>query len=110
MKINIKTTNLVLTPAIEKAIEEKIVNLEYFISKVDSLVEAWVEVGLVTRHHHKGNIYRAEINIQVPGKILRAEAERKNLNLALAEVKDELQGQLKKYKGRPQTLKKRGAL
>ncbi len=98
MKVTIKATNLNLTPAIKKVIEEKIATLDKFIPHIDASVEAFVEVALETRHHKKGKIYYAEVNIKVPGKIIRSEAREENIYRAINEVKDELQGLLKKYK------------
>lgn len=88
-------------------IEEKISTLDKFIPHIDTLVEAWVEVGIISRHHQKGKIYRAEADVQLPGRILRGEAEEKDLYLAITQVKDELQRELKKYKGKQQALDKR---
>lgn len=98
MKVTIKATNLDLTPEIKKAIEEKIATLDKFISHTDTLVEAFVEVAIETRHHKKGKIYYAEVNIKVPGEIIRSEAKEDNIYKAINTVKDELQILLKKYK------------
>ncbi|PIV45268.1 MAG: hypothetical protein COS25_00760 [Candidatus Nealsonbacteria bacterium CG02_land_8_20_14_3_00_37_10] len=69
-----------------------------FIPHVDpSAVEAFVEVAFEAHHHKKGKIYYAEINIKVPGKIIRAEAKEENIYKAVNQVKDELQLILKKY-------------
>jgi putative sigma-54 modulation protein len=96
MQIDIKGTNLELTQAIKDYVNEKIGSLEKFF---DQILEAKVEVGLTTKHHQKGKIFRAEANLEVPQKhIIRAEAEREDLYMAINEVKDELQIQLKKYK------------
>ncbi|MFA5188960.1 MAG: ribosome-associated translation inhibitor RaiA [Patescibacteria group bacterium] len=96
MQIDIKGTNMELTQAIKAYIDEKIGGLEKFF---DQILEARVEVGLTTKHHQKGNIFRAEVNLEVPRKhILRAEAEKEDLYMAINQVKDELQAQIKKYK------------
>ena len=100
MKVNIKATNLDLTPEIKKAIEEKIATLDKFISHTDTSVEAFVEVAIETRHHKKGKIYYAEVNIKVPGEIIRSEAKEDNIFKAINTVKDELQRLLKKYKAK----------
>jgi len=100
MKVTIKTTNLKLTPGIKKAIEEKIATLDKFIPHIDTLVEAFVEVALETRHHKKGKIYYAEANIKVPGRIIRSEAREDNIYRAINVVKDELQRAFKEYKKR----------
>jgi len=96
MQIDIKGTNLELTEAIKDYVNEKINGLDKFF---DQILEARVDVGLTTKHHQKGNIFRAEVNLEVPQKhIIRAEAEREDLYMAINEVKDELQRQIKKYK------------
>jgi len=100
MKVTIKATNLNLTPAIKRAIEEKIATLDKFILHIDASVEAFVEIAIETRHHRKGNIYYAEANIKVPGRIIRSEAKEENIYKAINTVKDELQLLLKKYKKR----------
>jgi putative sigma-54 modulation protein len=96
MKIDIKGTNMELTEAIKDYVNEKIGGLEKFF---DNIVEAKVEVGKTSNHHQKGDIFRAEANLDVPEKhVLRAEATREDLYMAINEVKDELQRQIKKYK------------
>ena len=96
MKIDIKGINLELTEAIKDYVNEKIGGLEKFYDKI---LVARVDVGLTTKHHQKGNIFRAEVNLEVPQKHnLRAEAEREDLYMAINEVKDELQRQIKKFK------------
>lgn len=108
MKINIKATNLKLTPSLKNYIEGKINDLEkfipqireenYFSGKGKPPFEAWVEVGKTTGHHYKGKIFRAECQIRLPGKSLRSESVKEDLRLAVDEVKDELQREIKKYR------------
>ena len=122
MKIVIKTTNLKLNEELKNYIEEKIGSLEnfaevfqsenyynHFFTKGKPRVETWVEIGKTTRHHQKGDVFRAEVQMRFTGKSLRAESERKNLKLAINEVKDELQRELKKYKGKAGAVSKRGS-
>jgi len=112
MKIIIKTKNIELTPALKKYIQEKFNSLEkfakifqnkkeyfnHFFGKGKPRVEAWVEIGKETLHHQKGLVFWAECQMRFPGKSLRAIARSKDLKLAIVEVKDELQVQLKQYK------------
>jgi len=96
MKINIKGTNMELTEAIKDYVEEKIGSLDKFY---DNILEARVDVGKTTNHHQKGDVFRAEVNLEVPQKgVLRAEATREDLYMAINQVKDELQRQIKKFK------------
>jgi putative sigma-54 modulation protein len=106
MKINIKATNLKLTPSIEDFVEEKIGSLEKF---THGILEAIVEVGKTTNHHKSGPFFRAEADLVLPGKVLRAEAEEKDLYIAITRVKDELQTEVKKYKEKMIARRKRGA-
>lgn len=122
MKIIIKATNLKLTPALEQYIREKINSLEKFsktletekyydsfLTKGKPRVEAWVEIGKTTLHHRKGSVFFAECQMRFPKKSLRSTAEGKDLKLAMTEVKDELQRELKQYKNKLAAQTKRRA-
>ena len=111
MKIVIKTTNLKLNRELSQYVEEKINSLEkfvkvlynekyydHFFSKGKPRVEAWVEIGKTTLHHKKGPFFWAECQMRFPKRSLRATSQRKDLKLAIVEIKDELQRQLKQYK------------
>ena len=86
MEINIKTTNLNLTPALNQYIEEKIGSLSKFLKnyEIDSEIQARVEVARSTRHHHGGNVFMAE---------------KEDIRLAINKVRDEMRQEIKKYKG-----------
>lgn len=112
MKINLKWTNLKPIESIDVFVEEKINDLEKFIKRfIDTgLAEAWVEVSRTTRHHKTGEfVYRAEADIRLPGKIIRAEAVHKDLRQAIVRIKDELQQRIKTYRGAKEAKMKRGA-
>lgn len=107
MKIVIKATKIELTPEIREEIDTKIGELEKFIT-AGTLTSCYVEVERTTFHHKKGYIFRAEANIELPGTLLRAEAQRETLSQAITELKDELQRELKKYKNRQEAKRRRG--
>ena len=112
LKVNIKATNIKLDDALYEYIYEKIGTLDKFIEDVDGSVQAWVEVGKPSKHHRKGQEeFYTEVDIRLPGKgrVLRSEARRKDLRLAIDEVKNELQRELKQYKGKQEAKYKRGA-
>jgi ribosomal subunit interface protein len=121
MKVVIKTKDIKLDRALEDFIERKINDLEKFASvfqgekyfngyygKGKPRVEAWVEIGRTTRHHKKGPYFYAECQMRFPGRSLRATSSSFDLRLAVCEVKDELQGQLKQYKEKVIARRKRG--
>ncbi len=108
MRIVIKATGIKLTDGLRVLVREKISDLEKFLEEIlkredvfngrEPRTEAFVEIGKPSGHHRKGDVFYAECQIPLPGKGVRAVAKRENLKLALTEVKDELQRQLKKYK------------
>lgn len=109
MKLNIKTTNLTLTEDLKSYIEGKLGGLERFSRKFGQGLEAWIEVGRITEHHKEGDVYRAEMDIRVPGKILRAQAAKSDIFMAIDEVRDEMERQLKEYRGKLWAKFTRGA-
>ena len=69
-----------------------------------------VEVSRTTRHHKKGNIFRAEVTIPLPGQnTLRVEAEATDAHAALDSVRDELFMEVSKWKEKKITKMKSGA-
>lgn len=97
MRINIKATNIELTPRIKDYVQEKMDMLERYLGDI-KIIQADFEVALTTRHHVKGEIYRAEANIELPHELLRVEKTEKDLFKAIDKVKDHLKISIKKYK------------
>ena len=81
-------------------IEEKIGALEKFVKRWEEQgeIEATVEVARTTKHHNKGDIFYAEVNIELPGKLLRAEHEDQDLRLAIDKVKDKIKREITRFK------------
>jgi putative sigma-54 modulation protein len=101
MEIIIKGTNIKLTESLKDFIEEKIRDLEKFFEfkvKENFEVKAFIEIGKLSKHHRRGDVFYAECQIFLPGKGVRSVAEKEDLKSAICDVKDELQRQLKKYK------------
>ena len=100
MKVRIITTNLDLTPSVRIYIYKKLKNMSKLLGRVGEkdAVELALEVGRTTRHHHKGYVFRAEVNLRLPGKLLRAVDENVDVRAALDTVKDKLHAEIEKYK------------
>lgn len=101
-----------LTPAIRDYVNKKIGGLEKFLDSYnDPSVQCWVEVGMTTRHHQKGNIFRAEIQIHLPHfkKGSRAEFMNSSLYAAIDGAHDEMKIELTKIKDRRKSLITKGA-
>lgn len=113
--IIIKTKNLELTDALKIFIEKKVGKLQRFIKKFESeasengkmLAEIFVEVEKVTKHHRKGDVFRTEIIIVLPGKKLMAEAHGSDFSKTVIDAKDELEIEIKKYKFKTTELLRR---
>jgi len=100
MRIIIKATGIDLTPPLKLYTEEKIGAIEKFVQRWDleGGVEVRVEVGRTTRHHQKGEVFRAEANLRLPGKVLRAEETDFDVRVAIDRVRDKLKREIAKYK------------
>ena len=107
MKTIIKATNLTLTDKIKGYVDTKIGELDKYLSE-GTFAEARVELQYATLKSQSNGIFRAEVNIKVPGKLLRAEAEGATVYAAIDLVKDEVQRELREYKNRRQDLRRRG--
>ena len=109
MKVNTKATNIGLTEAIEEYLEKHLIlPVGRFVDTTDESAALGIEVGKTTRHHHKGEIFRAEANLHVAGRNLRAESEREDLHAAIDDARDELVRELTSYKKRKLGLLRRG--
>lgn len=107
MNIKIKATDIKLTNYLVKLVDQKIKKIEKLISDVPDLI-AEVELGKSTRHHLKGDVFRAEVQVEVPGgKILRAVSMKEDFRSALTDVREELEVQIKKYKDKISLEKRR---
>lgn len=110
INLNIKATNIELTPAIKSYVEEKIAMLEKFVNPDDTSAHADVEVGKTTDHHQSGDdLFRAEINIHIAGSNLRAVAKEGDLYAAIDVAKDETARRLRKTKEKKTDTTRRGA-
>lgn len=100
MILNIKAKNLDLTPSIKEYIEKKIGSISHFIQRweEEGAVEADFELSRTTRHHHKGKVFYAEINLNIGGKFLRAEYSGEDIHEVVDKVKDEIKREVVKFK------------
>lgn len=97
MKIRIKATKIELTPQIKSYVQLKMNMLEKYLGKVPML-NCDVELSRENGAQSSGKIFRAEVNLEVPGQLLRVEKTEKDLEKAIDKVKDHLEIAIKKYK------------
>lgn len=108
MKYTLHPINTTISASMETLIETKVKSLERFVSRFDSgAVEARIEVGKPSRHHHTGPVFYAEINLKIPGHLLRAEAIHLDLNSAVNAVFKEMERQIKDHKDKLVTKAKK---
>lgn len=100
MTTDIKSTNLELTPSIKQYAEEKLAALGKFIEKLEANGEAKlvIEIARTTNHHHRGDVYYAEANLNVKGSVIRAEHTDEDIYASIDKVKDILKMEIEKYK------------
>lgn len=103
---HIKKTNIELTDELEALIEEKLAHLEKFTHH-SRTVTCDVELERMAGKNH-GDIFRAEANVTVDGKLFRAEATTDTIQKSIDEIRDELADELRKAHTKSHTLLKRG--
>ena len=109
MRHNIKTTDFSMTPAIKDYIEKRIEHLDKFVNPDQKeLPMCYVEIGKTTNHHKSGELFRAELTINIGKKSLRAEATEEDLYAALDRVSEEMTEELKSFKDKKFTSVKKG--
>lgn len=123
MDIRIRTKNLELTKHLEKYIKNKLIKVKKYLPKLlkkqkedekkvsgkaEQRVEMDVEVEKITKGQHKGEVFRVEAQMFLPGTSLRAEDISTSPKEAVSEVQDELQRQVKEYKEKQATLQRKG--
>lgn len=107
MKVDIKGTKIKLTPAIKDYIQEKMDMLEKYLGETQ-VINAHFEVELTTKHHNKGEVFRAEANLTLAGDFVRVEKTEEDLYKAIDKVKDHLAEVIKKHKEKKVDKKRRG--
>ena len=97
---------------LKEYVNEKIGGLKKFIENENmdpSSVVVRVELARTTRHHQHGDIYKAEVNLQLPRKMIRSADESDDIYKSIDKVKDELREMINSYKDEKITRTRRGA-
>lgn len=107
LPINVKATNIELTPELTRLTEDKLAPVERFVPSGSQVKVC--EVELEKRSEHQtGKVFRAEVNIEIDGKLFRAEETDESFENALDSVQSSLKREIRKDKERGKTLIKRG--
>ncbi|MFZ2310272.1 MAG: ribosome-associated translation inhibitor RaiA [Patescibacteria group bacterium] len=97
MKMNLKATKLEMTEAIATYAQEKIDMLDKFLGDIQVL-NLDLELEKSIGSQNKGEIFRAEINLEIPGELLRVEKTEDDLYKAIDKVKDHMEEVIISYK------------
>ncbi len=110
MQIIIKTKDVELTQPLEAMINNKIGSLRKFMKSFEghrlpvaggkNLFDIFVDVAKETNRHQKGNIFKTEVRLYLPGKNLFVKAVGEDVVQTIFEVRDELESELRKYKSK----------
>lgn len=109
MRVSLKGTNLTLLESTREYVDRKLVKMtEKFLARDGESIDLDIEVGKTTKHHKTGPYFRAEANLSVGKKLLRAEALGENLNEAIDLLEEELEREIKKFKEHRRSLALKG--
>ncbi len=98
MNLTIKTKNLEIDHSLDNLIKKRMTAVSKMINAFQESAELFVEVERATKHHKKGDIFRAEAIVSLPGRKLVARAHGGNLGKIIGSVRDEMRRELRKYK------------
>jgi len=109
MNINIKITGLDISTAVSEYVNKRLEKISKLLND-DSAIQCDIELARTSEHHHKGDVFRAEIHIVGSGKNVYASSEREDLYSAIDDTRDEILRVLKANKSkRISLIRKSGA-
>ncbi|NCN52251.1 ribosome-associated translation inhibitor RaiA [Candidatus Parcubacteria bacterium] len=103
---HIQGSNIEVTDTLRTLVEQKFAKLGKFIGDRPD-VTCDIELEKMTGSH-SGNIFRAEVNIRVGGKLYRAEATTDQIEKSIDQMRNEVEREIRKAQSKEQTLVKRG--
>lgn len=95
--VEIVGSNIELTDAIKQYVEDKLQAVAKLTEKFEPC-NLQADVGRTTKHHKKGDVFRAEFNLEIPGAKLRSEVVKDDLYAAIDVAVKELRRQVKDFK------------
>lgn len=100
MNIQLKGTHVDLTPSIKAYCEEKMSTIAKLLESLDPTdsTELHVELARTSEHHHKGEVFMAEVRLVLPKKSFHISETSSDLYAAIDIVKDTLHHALERYK------------
>ena len=109
MDINIKTTNISLTPDLREYLDKRMKTFDKLIDPEDTSVLCNVEVGRTSKHHQHGDIFRAEVNLHTASGNFYAASENPTVFIAIDEVQKQILKELRRGRSRRHALMRKGS-
>ena len=103
--VNFKITNAAVDESLKELMEQKLQTLNRFLDGASVVCDVEFEK---TTQQQNGQIFRVETNLQVDGTLYRAEATMDSFEMAIDEVRNELDKELRRASDKKETLLKRG--
>lgn len=97
MRINLKATRLSVTEALRDYCQSKMDNLEKYLGRIP-VINCDVEISKTVGEQRHGDIFRAEVNLEVPRQLLRVERTAPDMYKAIDKAQEHLKLVIKKYK------------
>ncbi len=94
----IQATNMDMTDAIRDYAQGKMAKLENKLQRFGESVNVAIEVSRTTNHHHKGDVFRCEIHLMLPGKTIQADDIQDDLYKAIVSARDKADRMIVDYK------------
>lgn len=99
MNIDIKASGVDLTDPLKEYIHMKLGSVEKFLERYEpENLRMEIEVSRTSFHHRHGDVFYAEVNLNLPGQMLRATHKSDDIRVSIDKVKDVLQREIRKYK------------
>jgi putative sigma-54 modulation protein len=109
MRTNLKTTGIELTEALQDYVDEKVGQIEKFLDPSDESAFCDVEIGMSTKHHQSGEIFRAEMNVHIAGADFVVESEKEDLYVAINDAKEQMAQSIKEHRSKDRVQSRKGA-
>jgi ribosome-associated translation inhibitor RaiA len=110
MKTTLLTTDTELEGSIGQYLDKKLAAIARLVDSNDDSALAAIEIERTTRHHKKGLLYRAEVNLRTAAHgVQRAEGFGETFEQAIDEMKDDILQELRRAKGKSIAKTRSGA-
>ncbi len=98
MKYTTKATDIELSVSVEEYVAKKMASLDKITAHFGGHSAAHVELARTTRHHRSGDVFRAEVQLHVKGRDVRAEAVGETIFEAMDKAQEDIRTELERLK------------